>query len=981
VALSNTAYDDQGKPPCDEDTRVEILADIKRWVDDISSGSQNFFWLTGDPGCGKSAITASLARYCKDSGALWAQFFINRNSEATTNPRFYFPSIARQMAEHTTSDQTITKIIYDIIKRRPSVLDQITLKQALGLFVETIQAACDLYPSMPVVIVIDGLDETRRDKLQDTADVFSQLFKVLNRRNAKVFISSRTDDEITKPFYRALRSNQRHVKHVHLDTPDLSCIEDISRYMFRNVKQLVEKWDLNWEEWPGEERMKMLCVRASGLFIWAVTVVKFFQEQLRQSEHERLNVLLDVINDEGMGDVNQLYGKILEITYTVKTNTMAQNDWEHSKFRSIVGFIVMMKEPLPVGDIAALLELRQTPQSNPVNVVHFVTNLRTVLVSGSGIISNETVPRLHKSFVEFITSERADPRFRIDAPVLDGQITTKCLMLVGRLKNTEERAALPAGSIQYAIHNWLRHLLGEGISESGVGVVGEVGGLEEILSNSTGLRKGLMSASGDYRTHVYDPEVGLPLRATVLVTPPQYRHESTIRAPDAINSLAMSPDGKLIASGAFYNGAVQIWDSRSHEPVGIPCRHGSRVTSVCFSPDSRWLLSGSSDKTIRMWDCRTGQEIRSAFLGHTSDVTSVCTDGQRIVSASRDKTIRIWSCDTHQLIWTPIDVAREVFAVALSSDGHIGAGVGSDVLIFHIETRQHIASMKGHTGDVLSVTFSPDGSRIASGSQDGTVRLWDVQTGRQTQSYDGHEGRVTSVAFSSDGQWIASGSLDRTIRVWDSKTGQLVGLPLKVDIGFANNLCFSPDTLHLISRSNCTIHSWSALAKWQNPAQQITTIHLSRRPASSPKDRISLEGHPSVISACCSPDGSLYAASTLHRHISIWNMKRELIWETNTSIHPIHLLRLSDTQLVLSAPDGSTSSWNLLDGKPTDEAISYEPQLDPAVLNRSISLSNDAVSWFPFNFDAGLWAYIDNYLIRFEGEGSITFFDFQDFSG
>ena len=261
----------KANPPCDEDTRVGTLSDIKRWVDDISSGSQNFFWLTGDPGCGKSAITASLARYCKDSRTLWAQFFVNRNNEATTNPRFYFPSIARQMAEHTTSDQTIKKTIYDIIKRRPSVLDQMTLNQALDLFVETVQAACDLDPSKPVAIVIDGLDETRRDKLQDTAEIFSQLFKVLNHRNAKVFISSRTDDEITKPFYLALQSNERHVMHVHLDTSDPSSIEDVSRYLFRNVKQLVEKWNLNWKEWPGEERMKMLCVRASGLFIWAVT--------------------------------------------------------------------------------------------------------------------------------------------------------------------------------------------------------------------------------------------------------------------------------------------------------------------------------------------------------------------------------------------------------------------------------------------------------------------------------------------------------------------------------------------------------------------------------------------------------------------------------------------------------------------------------------------------------------------------------------
>jgi len=77
IVLRRTAYDDQGKPPCDEDTCVDILADITTWVNDFSPRTQNFFWLTGDPGCGKFAIRASLARYCKDEGSLWAQFFIN----------------------------------------------------------------------------------------------------------------------------------------------------------------------------------------------------------------------------------------------------------------------------------------------------------------------------------------------------------------------------------------------------------------------------------------------------------------------------------------------------------------------------------------------------------------------------------------------------------------------------------------------------------------------------------------------------------------------------------------------------------------------------------------------------------------------------------------------------------------------------------------------------------------------------------------
>jgi WD40 repeat protein len=79
-------------------------------------------------------------------------------------------------------------------------------------------------------------------------------------------------------------------------------------------------------------------------------------------------------------------------------------------------------------------------------------------------------------------------------------------------------------------------------------------------------------ASGDYRTHMYDPKFGLPLPATVLVTPPQYIHVSTIHRPINIYAIAMSPDGRLIASGDIMGG-VQIWDSRSHQPIGKAGKH------------------------------------------------------------------------------------------------------------------------------------------------------------------------------------------------------------------------------------------------------------------------------------------------------------------------------------------------------------------------------------------------------------------------
>jgi WD40 repeat protein len=675
-----------------------------------------------------------------------------------------------------------------------------------------------------------------------------------------------------------------------------------------------------------------------------------------------------------------LYGMILEMTVESDDD---DDDWEYKKFRWIVGSIIALKEPLTIGDLSGLLDLWETPDLDPVDTIHFITILRTVLVAGTENINNNTIPRLHKSFVEYITSTRADAQFRIDVPVVDGQIATKCLRLVGRLKNAGDRSLFPAGSVRYAIHNLTRHLLGAGVSESGVVVGGDVEGLWKILLSTAGSRKGFMSASGDYRTHMYDPKIGLPLRATVVVTPRQYRHSSIISGSNPIWGIAVSSDSRLIAS-ADESGAVQIWDSKSHNRIGYAGAHSTVVWCVCFSPDSRWLVSGGGDKTVRLWHCDTRGALNYRFLGHTADVNSVCTDRHKIISGSSDGTIRIWSLDTRQPIGAPIRVRKRVLAVALSDDGRIVAGVGHDVCLFDIETREQMASMKGHTSDVWTVAFSPDGSRIASGSQDNSVCIWDAQTGKEMHRLNGHTNAVRSVAFSPDGLWIASGSIDRTVGVWNSETGQPVGVPLIGHTHFVTGVSFSPDSLQVISGSNDrTIHIWSALGKWEKPPQQITAIHHSRNPALSPEDRISLQGHPSVISACCSPDGSLYAASTLEGQVSIWNTERTLLWETNLSVHPIHFLHLSETQLILSAPDGSTSTWNLLNGKPThEEAVSRGPQLNASSLQQSTNLSNDKLSWFPFDFDAGLWAYVDSCLIRFEREeGSITIFDVQDFNG
>ena len=154
-------------------------------------------------------------------------------------------------------------------------------------------------------------------------------------------------------------------------------------------------------------------------------------------------------------------------------------------------------------------------------------------------------------------------------------------------------------------------------------------------------------------------------------------------------------------------------------------------------------MSGSGDKTVRVWDAVSGECVLGPLEGHTSWVSSVSFsgDGSRIVSGFLDKTVRVWDAVSGECVLGPLE---------------------------------------GHTSWVTSVSFSGDGSRIVSGSWDKTVRVWDAVSGECVLGpLEGHTDRVSSVSFSGDGSRIVSGSGDKTVRVWDAVSGECVLGPLE----------------------------------------------------------------------------------------------------------------------------------------------------------------------------------------------------------
>jgi len=198
---------------------------------------------------------------------------------------------------------------------------------------------------------------------------------------------------------------------------------------------------------------------------------------------------------------------------------------------------------------------------------------------------------------------------------------------------------------------------------------------------------------------------------------------------DEVHGMAVSPDGKRIVSGSV-DKTVKLWDAATGAELMTLRGHEGEINSVAFSQDGKRIVSGSEDKTIKIWDAATGTELRT-LRGHSDNVWSVAfsQDGKRIVSGSGDRTIKIWD-----------------------------AAIGEELI-----------TLRGHRNWVIPVAFSPDGKRIISGSGDNTFKVWDSATGAELMTLVvGHESDVCKVAFSPDGKTIAADGFDNSITLWES---------------------------------------------------------------------------------------------------------------------------------------------------------------------------------------------------------------------
>ena len=338
-----------------------------------------------------------------------------------------------------------------------------------------------------------------------------------------------------------------------------------------------------------------------------------------------------------------------------------------------------------------------------------------------------------------------------------------------------------------------------------------------------------------------------------------------------VHSIGFSYDGKHIVSGSM-DKTVRVWEAATGAILSTLEGHLENVVSVAFSPSGKQILSGSWDKTVRLWDAASGA-IFLILEGHTKYVTSVafCPSGKQILSGSWDKTVRLWD-----------------------------AASGAILLI-----------LAGHTKYVTSVAFCPSGEQILSGSWDKTVRLWDAASGAILHILEGHTKYVTSVAFSSDGKLLASGSKDKTVRVCDAATGAFK-FNFDGHKDDVNSVAFSPDSNYIVSgSSDCTIHMW-------NVATDINFLERHLLEAMKSAIFYSLEGHSDgVFAVVYSPDGKYIVSGSSDKTIRVWDagtsVNQSGSWKRGSFVNSLAFSPDGD-KLVSGSSDNIVRVWNMATG-------------------------------------------------------------------
>lgn len=454
----------------------------------------------------------------------------------------------------------------------------------------------------------------------------------------------------------------------------------------------------------------------------------------------------------------------------------------------------------------------------------------------------------------------------------------------------------------------------------------------------------LLSAAYDKTVRLWEIETGREIR-------PFLGHT------EALASVVFSPDGKLALSGGS-DGTLRLWDIETGKLVRLFEGHTGWIRTVCFSPDGKYILSGSADyspepedrdRSLRLWDVNTGEQLLQ-FEGETRSINAAVftPDGRSVLTASDWLPVQLWDVEKRKLLRRFATPESTPLSIAVSPDGRMAA-------------TGHNA--KGHNAQGL-----PDGKFFDP--EHCVVCLWDVQTGQLIRKLRGHSGPVHAVAFSPDGRYVLSGSgghhyadtyaaaKDNSLRLWDVETGEVL---FEVETGTCiNSVAFTPDGRFVVSGGGEILLGGGDgkpdLRLWRLPESVWPKITEFRRFGDVHTRPIADVAH------LPSKDGRSVAVAGYDGTVRIWNV------DTARESRP--RLDLGDASLksIAAAPDGETIAVGDHSGNV------YLSDVATGKVRRKLALGTGNVYDLAFSHD-GTRLYVGMAHYPNKGSGAVLVYD------
>ncbi len=367
------------------------------------------------------------------------------------------------------------------------------------------------------------------------------------------------------------------------------------------------------------------------------------------------------------------------------------------------------------------------------------------------------------------------------------------------------------------------------------------------------------------------------------------RIEKESRWRDGVAHLARALDwepGNGLAAARLYSGIVLDAPNKVDNLRQV-FRHKNSVLNASFSPDGTRIVTASKDYTAQIWDAATGQPLGKP-MQHKYGVTSASfsPDGSRILTASED-----WTDDERS-------VARKT----------------GEARLWDAVTGQMMGAPMRHDDPVKRASFSPDGTRIVTASQDGTARIWDAMTGRPLGAPMRHELAVTTASFSPDGTRIVTASIDYTARVWNASTGKPLGEPIRHTRYEVSSASFSPDGQRIVTASGDHFaRIWDA-ATGKPLAAPMHHDHMLNGAVFSPDGT-------RIVTACWDDTARLWDAATGK---PLGNPMKHENRVTSAAFSP------DGRRIITASADHSARIWDSATGQPLSEPMAHVGEVNGA---------------------------------------------------